>query len=192
MAQAATNEFRPGMKLEIEGQPFAIVNNEFVKPGKGQAFNRVRLKNLLTGRTIERTFKSGDKADLADVQETQMRLLYVDQEHAVFMDDKTFDQSEIPHDNLGDTEQWLMEDHLYDILFYKGEAVAVEPPTFLDMVITETEPGAKGDTASGRVLKPAVTESGAKVQVPIFINQDEKVRIDTRTGEYVSRVTDKK
>jgi elongation factor P len=192
MAQASTNEFKPGMKLEIEGQPFVIVNNEFVKPGKGQAFNRVKLKNLLTARTIERTFKSGDKAELADVQETQMRLLYNDQEHAVFMDDNTFEQVSIAHDSLGDTEQWLMEDHLFDILFYKGEAVAVEPPTFLDMVITETEPGAKGDTASGRVLKPATTESGAKVQIPIFIEQGEKVRIDTRTGEYVSRVTGKK
>lgn len=192
MEQVSTSEFKPGIKVEVEGQPFVIVSNEFVKPGKGQAFNRVRLKNILTGRTIDRTFKSGDKAPLADVQELSMRMLYNDQEHAVFMDENTFEQVSILHEHLGDTEQWLMEDHVYEILFYKGQAVAVEPPTFLDMKITETEPGAKGDTASGRVLKPAITESGAKVQIPIFVDQGEMVRIDTRTGEYVSRVTGKK
>ena len=192
MPQVTTNEFRPGMKLEIDGQPFVIVSNEFVKPGKGQAFNRVRLKHLLTARTVDRTFKSGDKADLADVNETQMRFLYNDQDGAVFMHDTSFEQITILHEALGNTKQWLLEDHLYDILFYKGEAVNVEPPIFLEMKITETEPGAKGDTASGRVLKPAVTESGAKVQVPIFIEEEEVVRIDTRSGEYVSRASDKK
>jgi len=187
MGQISTNDFRPGVKLEIDKQPFAIVNNEFVKPGKGQAFNRVKLKNLLNGRVIERTFKSGEKAEEADVNETQMRLLYVDADGAVMMCESSFEQMTISHDHIGDTKQWLKEDTLYDVLFYKGEAVAIEPPIFMDLVVTETEPGVRGDTASGRVLKPATVESGAKVQVPLFIEQDEKIRVDTRTGQYVSR-----
>ncbi len=192
MAQVSTNEFKSGMKIEVEGQPYTIVTNEFVKPGKGQSFNRVRIKHLTTGRVIERTFKSGDKADLADVAESNMRMLYKEADGVVFMDDNTFEQITIPLANLGDTQQWLMEDILYGIVFYKGVPVTVEPPTFMEMRITETAPGDRGNTASGRVLKPAVTQSGAKIQVPIFVNQDEMIRVDTRTGEYVSRVSESK
>ncbi len=188
MAKISTNEFRPGLKLEIDGNPFTIVSNEFVKPGKGQAFNRVRIKNLLTGRVIEKTFKSGDKVDVADVLETQMRMLYKDQDSAVFMHDTTFEQISIELSHIGDTEKWLMDDQMYEILFYNGEPVNVEPPTFLEMKITETSPGERGDTASGRVLKPAITESGAEIQVPIFIEEGEVVKVDTRTGSYDSRV----
>jgi len=188
MAQVSTNEFKAGMKVEVEGQPYTIVSNEFVKPGKGQAFNRVRLKHLTTGRVIERTFKSGDKVEVADVVETQMRMLYKENDGVVFMDDNTFDQISIPLKSIGETEQWLLEDRLYEIIFYKGNPVSVEPPTFMEMKITDTSPGVRGDTASGRVLKPAVTESGAKIQIPIFVEQDEMVKVDTRTGEYVSRV----
>lgn len=189
MAQVSTNEFRSGMKIEVEGQPYTIVSNEFVKPGKGQAFNRVRLKHLLTGRTIERTFKSGDKAEVADVTETEMRLLYKEADGVVFMDESSFEQIKIANEHIGETEQWLMEDLLYEVIFYKGQPVTIEPPTFMEMRIVETAPGDRGNTASGRVLKPAVTESGAKIQVPIFVEQDEIVKIDTRTGEYVSRVS---
>lgn len=188
MAQISTNEFRAGVKIEVEGQPYTIVSNEFVKPGKGGAFNRVRLKHLITGRTIDRTFKSGDKADVADVVETEMRMLYKEAEGVIFMDDKTFEQVKIPFESMGDNSKWIMEDHLYFIVFYKGQPVTVEPPTFMEMVITDTSPGVRGDTASGRVLKPAILESGAKIQVPIFVEQGEKVKVDTRTGEYVSRV----
>lgn len=188
MAQISTNEFRAGIKVESEGQPYTIVSNEFVKPGKGQSFNRVRLKHLLTGRTIERTFKSGDKLDLADVVEAKMRMLYKEADGVVFMDETTFEQTVIPLQNIGDNAQWLLEDLMYDILIYKGVPVAVEPPTFMDMIITETNPGDRGNTASGRVLKPAIVESGAKIQVPIFVEQGEKIKVDTRTGEYVSRV----
>ncbi len=188
MAQVSTNEFKSGLKIEMDSQPYVIVFNEFVKPGKGQAFNRVKLKQLLTGRTLERTFKSGDKVDVADVLETEMRMLYRDTDGVVFMDDKSFEQVTIPQANIGDTDQWMMEDLVYGILFYKGEPVSVEPPTFMEMKITQTDPGARGDTASGRVLKPATTESGAKIQVPIFIEEGELVKVDTRTGEYVSRV----
>ncbi len=188
MAQISTNEFRAGVKIEVEGQPYTIVSNEFVKPGKGQSFNRVRLKHLISGRTIDRTFKSGDKADVADVVETQMRMLYKEADGIIFMDDNSFEQIKIPLESIGDTSQWLLEDHMYEIIIYRGNPVTVEPPTFMEMVITDTSPGVRGDTASGRVLKPAIVESGAKVQVPIFVEQGEKIKVDTRTGEYVSRV----
>jgi len=189
MAQISTNEFRGGVKVEMEGQPYIIISNEFVKPGKGQSFNRVRLKHLLTGRVIERTFKSGDKLELADVVETEMRMLYKETDGAIFMDEKSFEQVKIPLDSMGDTAQWLLEELVYEIIIYKGTPVAVEAPTFLELRITETAPGVRGDTASGRVLKPALVETGAKVQVPIFVEEGEKIKIDTRTGEYVSRVT---
>jgi len=187
--QASTNEIKGGFKLIVEGQPYTIISNEFVKPGKGQSFNRMKMKHLLTGRVIEKTFKSGEKFDLADVADEQMRLLYKENDGVVFMDEKTFEQIKIPFENIGETASWLIDDHLYQIIFYNGVPVNVEAPTFMDMVITETSPGARGDTASGRVLKPAILESGAKIQAPIFVEQGEKVKVDTRTGEYVSRVS---
>lgn len=186
--QTSTNEIRGGFKVEVEGQPYIVISNEFVKPGKGQAFNRIRMKHLMTSRVVEKTFKSGEKIDLADVTETEMRMLYKEQDSAVFMDEKTFEQISIPFANMGDTAQWLLDDCLYGIICYNGEPVNVEPPTFMEMVITETSPGVRGDTASGRVMKPAVLSSGAKVQIPIFVEEGEKIKIDTRTGEYVSRV----
>lgn len=189
MAQVSTNEFKAGIKVEVDGQPYTIVSNEFVKPGKGQAFNRVRLKHLLSGRTLERTFKSGDKVDVADVVESDMRMLYKESDGVIFMDDSSFEQIKIPLTNIGDTEQWIMEDFVYEVIFYRGQPVTVVPPTFMELIIVETSPGVRGDTASGRVLKPAVVSSGAKVQVPIFVEQGEKIKVDTRTGEYVSRVS---
>lgn len=188
MAQVSTNEFKAGLKVEIEGEPYTIVTNEFVKPGKGQPFNRIRVKHLQTGRVVEKTYKSGEKLDLADVEESKMRLLYKEGDSAVFMDDKTYDQVSIPLKLLDEKEQWLMDEVLYDVVFYKGQPIDVQPPTFLEMTITETAPGVRGDTASGRVLKPAVTETGAKIQIPIFIEEGTKIKVDTRTGEYVSRV----
>ena len=162
MAQVSTNDLKQGMKLEIENQPYVVVALQFVKPGKGQAFTRTKIKNLLTGRVIEKSYRSGEKLDTADVEETQMRMLYKDGDSAVFMDDQTFDQIHVPLAQLGDVEQWLMDDLVYAIIFYKGSPINVDPPTFMEMVITETDPGVRGDTASGRVLKPAVTESGAQ------------------------------
>lgn len=187
MAQISTNEFKTGIKVEIEGEPYLIVGNEFVKPGKGQPFNRVKLKHLKTGRTIERTFKSGERIGLADVEEKKMRLLYKESDGAVFMDEKTFDQLTVPFTVIGDKGQWLKEEVEYDLVFYKGDIIDFVPPTFMEMTIKETATGLRGDT-SGRVLKPAVTDTGAKVQVPIFINEGEKIKVDTRTGEYVSRI----
>jgi elongation factor P len=188
MAQVSTSELKGGMKVEVEGQPYTIVSNEFVKPGKGQAFNRVKLKHLMTGRVVERTFKSGEKLDLADVAEANMRMLYKESDGVIFMDDANFEQVKILTAQLTDTEKWLKEDLLYEVIFYKGNPITVEPPTFMELVITECSPGVRGDTASGRVLKPAIVETGAKIQVPIFVEQGEKIRVDTRTGEYVSRV----
>ncbi|MCH9631394.1 MAG: Elongation factor P [Chlamydiia bacterium] len=188
MGKVSSNDVKNGMKIEIDGEPYTIVSADFVKPGKGQAFTRTKLKHLTSGRVIDRTFKSTDKLDLADVEEKKMRFLYKEQESIVFMDDRTYDQIEIPADAGDACSQWLLEDLLYDIIFYKGSAVAISPPTFMELTITETDPGARGDTASGRVLKPATLETGAKVQVPIFINEGEKIKVDTRTGEYVSRV----
>jgi len=188
MAQISTNEFKAGIKVEVDGEPYAIVSNEFVKPGKGQPFNRVKLKNLLSGRVIERTFKSGDKLDIADIEEHKMRMVYKEQDGVVFMDDKSYEQLNIPFSVIGDISQWLMEEVLYDVVFYKGLPIELMPPTFMEMKIVETAPGVRGDTASGRVLKPALTESGSKIQVPIFVEEGDLVKIDTRTGEYVSRV----
>lgn len=187
MAQVGTNEMRAGLKIEVEGEPYTIISNEFVKPGKGQAFNRVKLKHLKTGRVVEKTFKSGEKFDLADVEDSKMRLLYKESDGVVFMDDTTFDQVTISNEIIGDKAQWLMEEVLYDVVFYKGEPIEVNPPTFMEMTITDTAPGVRGDT-SGRVLKAAVTDTGAKIQVPIFVEEGEKIKVDTRTGTYVSRV----
>jgi elongation factor P len=187
MASVGTNEVKGGMKVEVEGEPYTVVGNEFVKPGKGQPFNRVKLKHLKTGRVIERTFKSGDRLELADVEEMKMRMLYKESDGVIFMDDKNFEQVTIPFTLIGDKDQWLMEEVLYDVTFYKGQPVDINPPTFMEMKVVETAPGLRGDT-SGRVLKPALTDSGAKVQVPIFIEEGEKIKVDTRTGEYVSRV----
>ena len=191
MAQISTIDLRGGMKVEVEGQPYTVVSNEFVKPGKGQSFNRIRIKHLLTNRTVEKTFKTGEKVEVADVVETNMRMLYKEADGVVFMDDVSYEQIKINNENIGESMQWLIDDQVYGIIIYKGQPVTVEPPTFMEMVITETNPGDRGNTASGRVLKPAVLQSGAKVQIPIFVEQGEKIKVDTRTGEYVSRVNEK-
>ncbi len=188
MAQVSTNEVKPGMKVEIENEPYVVVSNQFVKPGKGQAFNRIRIKHIVSGKVIEKTYKSGEKFDLADVVESKMRLLYVEQDGAVFMNDENFEQVSIPFSIIGESKNWLKEDIVYDIVFFKGQVVEVMPPTFMELTVSETAPGVRGDTASGRVLKPATLETGAKIQIPIFIDEGEKIKVDTRTTEYVSRV----
>ena len=188
MSSVSTNEIRVGMKVEVDKEPYLIIGNEFVKPGKGQAFNRIKMKNMVNGRVVERTYKSGEKIDLADIEEAKMRFLYKESDGAVFMDEKTFDQISISNELIGSNDQWLMEEVVYDVIFYKGAPIELVPPTFMEMVITDTSPGVRGDT-SGRVLKPSVTETGAKIQIPIFVEQGEKIKVDTRTGEYVSRAS---
>lgn len=186
MSSITTNDLRVGMKVEVDKEPYLIIINEFVKPGKGQAFNRIKMKNMINGRVVERTYKSGEKLDLADIEENQMRFLYTEADGAVFMDEKTFDQVTISNDLIGNNSQWLMEEVIFQVIFYKGAVIEIIPPTFMEMVVTETSPGVRGDT-SGRVLKPATTETGAKIQIPIFVEEGEKIKVDTRTGEYVSR-----
>lgn len=188
MTQVSTNQFRPGLKVEIDKEPYVIINVEFVKPGKGQAFTRTRLKNLITNRILDKTYKSGEKLELADVIESKMRMLYQSGDFVVFMDDTTYEQIEVAIELLALQKQWLKEDTVYDIIFYNGNVIDVTPPTFMDLLITETEPGHKGDTASGRVLKPAILETGAKIQIPIFVNQGDMIKVDTRSASYVSRV----
>jgi elongation factor P len=188
MAQISTSDLRGGMKVEIDNDPYTVVSNEFVKPGKGQAFNRIKLKNLISGRVIEKTFKTTEKLALADILEQKMRLLYLEQDAAVFMDDNTYEQVNVPFDAIKGNNQWLKEEILFDLIFYNGNVIDLIPPTFLELKVVETAPGVRGDTASGRVLKPAILETGAKVQVPIFIEENEIIKVDTRTCEYVSRV----
>jgi elongation factor P len=188
MGQVTTNELKVGMKVEVDKEPYLVVINEFVKPGKGQAFNRIKMKNMATGRVVERTYKSGEKLDLADIEEAEVRFLYKDADGAIFMDEKTFDQITISKELLGVNEQWLKEEIVYHVVFYKGSPIELVPPTFMELTIVDTAPGVRGDT-SGRVLKNAVLETGSKIQVPIFVEQGEKIKVDTRTGEYVSRVS---
>lgn len=188
MAQVSTNDLKIGMKVEVDREPWLVIINEFVKPGKGQAFNRIKMKNMISGRLVERTYKSGDKLDLADIEESEVRFLYKDADSAIFMDEKTFDQLVVSKEMIGANDQWLKEEVLYHVVFYKGSPIEILPPTFMEMTIAETAPGVRGDTASGRVLKPAVTDTGAKIQVPIFVEEGERVKVDTRTCEYVSRV----
>lgn len=187
MATVDANQLKKGMKLEIDNNPYNVTQADIVKPGKGQAFTRTKLRNLRTGQQLEKTFKSNEKLGLADVHETVMRLIYVDADGATFMHDDTFEQVSIPFDLIGADKAWLKEEVLYAIIFYKGEVVGFEPPNFMELKIKETMPGEKGNTASGRVTKPATLETDAEIQVPIFITEGELIRVDTRTGEYVSR-----
>ena len=171
----------------LDGDPHAIVANEFVKPGKGQAFTRTKVRNLKTGRVVERTFKSGDSVEAADVLDTEMQYLYSDGEHWHFMDQNTFEQLAADKTAMGDSHLWLKEETVCEITLWNGQPLAVSPPNFVELKITETDPGLRGDTATGGT-KPAHMETGSVVKVPLFIEEGELIRIDTRTGEYVSRV----
>jgi len=186
---ATTNEIRIGNKVEVDKEPYIILGNEFVKPGKGAAFNKIKMKNMINGRVLERTYKSGEKLDLADIEDFNMTYLYREDDGAVFMDQKTFDQVSVGGDLIRPIAQWLVEEVIYQVVVYKGEVIEVTPPFFLEMTVAETSPGVRGDS-SGRVLKPAVTNTGAEINVPIFIDAGERIKVDTRTGEYASRVND--
>jgi elongation factor P len=186
MGTVSTNEFRKRLKIMLDNQPCMIVENEFVKPGKGQAFNRVRLKNLITGRQLEKTFKSGDSFEEADITNTTMQFLYTDGLNYTFMDTKSYEQVEIPKESMDGAEKWLLENTECDISFWGDKPISVTPPVFMDLTITYTEPAVKGDT-SNNVTKAATVQTGAEVQIPLFIGQGDKVKIDTRTGEYVER-----
>lgn len=186
MANYSTNEFKSGLKVMLDGDPCSIVDNEFVKPGKGQAFNRVRLKNLKTGRVWERTFKSGETLEGADVVDVDMQYLYNDGEFWYFMQPENFEQVQADAKAVGDSVKWLKEQETYTITLYNGAPLAVSPPNHVDLEIVETDPGLKGDTAQGGT-KPATLSTGAVVKVPLFLSTGEIVRVDTRTGEYLGR-----
>ncbi|WP_438766622.1 elongation factor P [Kushneria sp. TE3] len=187
MASYSTNEFKGGLKVMLDGDPCNIVENELVKPGKGQAFNRVKLRNLMTGRTWERTFKSGESLEGADVLDIDMEYLYNDGEMWHFMrTDGSFEQFAADKKAVGDTSKWLKEQVVYTITLWNDNPISVTPPNFIELEVIETDPGLKGDTAQGG-SKPATLTTGAMVRVPLFINQGETLKIDTRSGEYVSR-----
>jgi elongation factor P len=187
MASYSTNEFRGGLKIMLDGDPCSIIENEFVKPGKGQAFNRVKIRNLKTGRVLEKTFKSGDTVEAADVMEVTMQYLYDDGEFYHFMEPDSYEQHAADQSAIGDTKIWLKAQDMYEVTLHNGTPLAVAPPNFLELAIVETDPGLKGDTAQGGT-KPAKLESGAVVKVPLFLEIGEVIRVDTRSGEYISRV----
>ena len=186
MSSYSTNQFKSGLKVMLDGAPCSIIENEFVKPGKGQAFNRVKLRNLKTGRVLEKTFKSGESLPAADVVEMDMQYLYNDGEFWYFMEPNTFEQHSAGTEAVADCKQWLKEQDECVITLYNGAPLSVEVPNFVTLRITQTDPGLKGDTAQGG-SKPATLETGAVVRVPLFVNEDEIIKVDTRSGEYVSR-----
>jgi elongation factor P len=186
MSSYSTSEIRSGMKVILDGDPFAIVDNEFVKPGKGQAFNRIKIRNLKTGRTIERTFKSGDMLEAADVLDMEMQYLYNDGTFWHFMVPDNFEQYQTDKNVIGDTAVWLKDGMVCIITLWNNVPLVVTPPMQVELLVVETDPGLRGDTATGG-QKPAKLETGAVVRVPLFINQGETIRVDTRTGDYLSR-----
>ncbi|WP_299941037.1 elongation factor P [uncultured Microbulbifer sp.] len=186
MASYSTNEFKGGLKVMLDGDPCSIVENEFVKPGKGQAFNRVKLRNLKTGRVWERTFRSGESLEAADVMDREMQYLYNDGEFFHFMEPETFEQHQASSDAVGDAAKWLKEQDLYTVTLYNGAPLAVTPPNHVILKITDTDPGVRGDTAQGGT-KPATLATGAVVKVPLFLEIGETIKVDTRTGEYLGR-----
>ncbi|MGD8907999.1 MAG: elongation factor P [Chromatiales bacterium] len=186
MATYSTNEFKGGLKIMLDGDPCSIIENEFVKPGKGQAFNRVKIRNLKTGRVLEKTFKSGETVEGADVHETDMQYLYNDGEFWHFMDPDSFEQVSADAAALGDNAKWLKEQDICTVTLWNGAPIIVEPPKFVVLTVTDTDPGLKGDT-SGSGGKPATLETGAVVRVPLFVQIGEAIKVDTRSAEYVSR-----
>jgi len=187
MANYNTSEFRSGLRIIIDGDPCIIVENEFVKPGKGQAFNRVRIKNLKTGKVVDKTFKSGESVEAADVLDTEMQYLYSDGEFWHFMVADTFEQYAANEKAVGDAKKWLSEQDVCQITLWNNVPLIVGAPNFVELEITQTDPGVRGDTASGGV-KPATLSTGAVVRVPLFVEQGEIIKVDTRSSEYVSRV----
>ncbi len=186
MASYNTNEFKSGLKIMLDQDPYVIVENEFVKPGKGQAFSRVRVRNLRSGRTIERTFKSGDSVEAADVVDVDMQYLYADGDFYHFMQPESFEQHTASKEAVGDNAQWLKDGITCIVTLWNGQPLSVTPPAHVELAIVETDPGMKGDTVTGGT-KPAKLETGAVVKVPLFLNTGEVIRVDTRSAEYIAR-----
>ncbi|HAW59851.1 MAG TPA: elongation factor P [Actinobacteria bacterium] len=182
-----TNQFKIGMTIDLEGSLFNILDFQHVKPGKGQAFVRTKLKNLKTGAVLDRTFRAGEKVELARLDHRKMQHLYSDGSHYVFMDSETYEQLSLDHEQLGDSVNYLKEGMLVEILMYEGKAIGVETPIFVELEVVSTPPGIKGDTATAGT-KPATLETGVVVQVPLFVEVKDVIRVDTRTGEYITRM----
>ena len=186
MATVEVSDFRKGLKIIHNTQPFTMIEFQHVKPGKGNAFTRTKIKNLITGSVLEVTYKSGEKVEAADIEEKKMQFLYAEGEMFHFMDQKTYDQVEIPTDKVGDAANWLLPDTLCDIIFWNGRAISIGIPSHMEFTITHCEPGVRGDTATN-VTKPATVETGATVNVPLFINTGDRIKVDTESGRYLER-----
>ncbi|OGP55102.1 MAG: elongation factor P [Deltaproteobacteria bacterium RBG_13_52_11] len=183
----ATADFRKGLKIELEGEPYIIVDFQHVKPGKGGAFVRTKLKSLVTGNIIDRTFRSGEKVQTPALDERMMQYLYQEENKYHFMDTETYEQIALTGDHLGEDSNFLQENVEVKIVFHNGHPIGVELPTFVELKIVQTAPGLRGDTASGGG-KPATLETGAVIQVPLFLNEGDVIKVSTRTGEYIERV----
>jgi elongation factor P len=181
-----TSDLRKNLKIQLDGDPYIVIEAQFVKPGKGGAFTRTKLRNMLTGNVIDRTFRSGEKIERADLQEQRLQFMYSDDMYH-FMNTETYEQIEISEDFLGDDRFYLTENLEVDVLFFNMKPIGITLPIFIEVEITETEPGIKGDTAQG-ATKPAVISSGAKVMVPLFVNEGDWIKVDTRSREYIERV----
>jgi elongation factor P len=182
-----TSDIRKGLKMMVDGKPYAVVDFQFVKPGKGQAFTRVKVKSLVDGSVLERTYKSGEKIEKADVEERQMQYIYPDGENFVFMHEATGEQITVPGEKMADDAKWLSDGMNVDVTLWNGQPIGISLPASVVLQIATSEPGIKGDTASG-ATKPATLSTGAVVQVPLFINEGEWIRVDTREGRYIERV----
>ncbi len=183
----STAEFKKGLKIELDGVPYAIVDFQHVKPGKGGAFVRTKLKSLLTGRVLDQTFRSGEKVKRPDLMEREMQYLYREGDRFCMMDNETYEQIMLTEEQVGEARLYLTENLDVKVLFFNKQPVAAEVPLFVELEVAQTEPGVKGDTAAGGT-KPATLESGVTIQVPLFINEGDRVKVDTRTGGYIERV----
>ncbi len=182
-----TSNFKKGLKIEIDEKPFEIIDFLHVKPGKGGAFVRTKLRNMLNGRVVDRTFRSGEKVGKPDLQERQMQYLYKEADNYCLMDNETYEQIFLSQEQIGENRLFLIENETVQVLLLDEKPIGVELPIFVELSVADTSPGVKGDTA-GKVTKPATLETGAVMPVPIFINVGDKIKVDTRTGSYVERV----
>lgn len=182
----SVNDFKTGTTIEMEGQAFQVVEFQHVKPGKGAAFVRAKLRNVKTGSSIEKTFRAGEKVARAHLDKREMQFLYKDTEGYNFMDNESYDQISINQETLGDGSKWLLENMVIEVLLFQGNIIGIELPNFVELTVVETEPGVKGDTATG-ATKLAKLETGVSVHVPLFISEGDRLRIDTRTGQYMER-----
>ncbi|MDY0040100.1 MAG: elongation factor P [Desulforhabdus sp.] len=186
-AVLTASDLRKGLKLEIDGEPYLVVDFEFSKPGKGQALYRCRLKNMITGAQFDRTYRSGDKFNAADMEEQSMEFLYKDGNRYTFMNTSSYEQIELTEENVGDAINYLTENLVVDMLLFQGRPIGISLPNFVELKVIRADPGIKGDTAAG-ATKPVTLETGFVIQVPLFIEEGEVLRVDTRTGSYVERV----